>query len=162
MGWGSFFPEPCAWTLIVNALQCFQRFPLFPAWPTGGRNLVCQWRRKMFSYSAPIQLHPHPLLRRTIVSKSSTKKHHSHENKENKEDCFPVSFHQQKSVKKLLCWASEEKPAARLGARRDFHWRGHFLASRQSVPVSTICTLPQCWAQENSPLTEVKGGLNSP
>ena len=98
----------------------------------------------MFSYSAPIQLHPHPLLRRTIVSKSRTKTHHSHENKENKENCFPVSLHQQKSVKKLLCCTPEEKPAARLGVRRDFHWRGHFLASLQSVLVSTTCSLPQC------------------
>lgn len=38
----------------------------------------------------------------------------------------------------------------------------HFLASLQSVSVSTTCPLPQCWAQENSLLREVKGGLNSP
>lgn len=94
----------------------------------------------MFSYSALIQLHPHPLLRRTIVSKSSTKTHHSHENKENS---FPISLHQQKSVKKRLCCTPEEKPAVRLGTRRDFHWRGRFLTSLQCVgqhnmPIATV------------------------
>lgn len=67
----------------------------------------------MFSSSASIQLHPHPLLRRTIVFKSSTKTHHSREGGGGwgwEEKFFSVFLHEQKSVKKLLCYAPEEKP----------------------------------------------------
>lgn len=64
----------------------------------------------MFSSSAPIQLHPHPLL--PTVPKSSTQTPHSRENKESQENCFPISLPQQKLVKKPLLW---------LGARRGLH-----------------------------------------